>query len=134
MRKALQFSIRGVMFVTAAICVAVAVLGRPPSMAQVVGTEVLAILFFSTSFIAAVEAAGAYRHFWIGFAISTGLAGAFSTFVLPLTIMFVTDDPNKSSVMITVADMTALLVPAFWLFAPINGLLCVAVRGFVRIR
>jgi hypothetical protein len=134
MTNPFQFSIRGVMFVTAAVGVAFAVLERPPSVTQSIATEMLAVLFFSLSFITAHEATGAHRRFWTGFAISTAFGAALSTAALPCVLLVTADDGSRPAVAANIADLSKILLPTFWLFAPVNGFLCLAIRWFVRSR
>jgi Na+-driven multidrug efflux pump len=123
------------MVLTSAIAAAVAAVGAPLSSGSVATLGFLSVVFLSLAAIAAREATGALRHFWTVAAVSLALGAVFYAASLPYLVLCVIDDPSKPAFVLAIADISNLLLPAFWCLAPFNGLVCVMVgviRGAVR--
>jgi hypothetical protein len=135
MQDSFQFSIRSLLLVTALVAASVAPFLWSPSLASYSARIALAIFLASLAIVASVPVSGINHAFWIGISlpmtISALVAGTFTVNMMmwspvSLSEFFRTfDSPAVSNPWRSAPFLRMLnVLPAFWCFAPINGILC----------
>lgn len=127
-----QFSIRTLLVVTAAVAAVFWVITSEPGWQSFMSLVFLAIMFATVAIIVAVLTHGRLRVFWAG-ASAMLVSGGLVALTGVLWLQFATGRPSVEGYEFTekLLLLSSFLKPSvavFWLFAPLNGLVCALIH------